>query len=261
MADDVKSGELVPAGAQDLAADIPDFLREEMEHFKPEVFNPEDVIVPRIRIAQSMSRATKPVREEYIPGLAEGEFYNNLTKQNYGPGPLYFAIVKREPKPRFVIFDKEFNLVEADVPPDDPRTQWTKATPDEIRPSIKPVATKMYDYVIVLLDTMQPVLMSLASTAIKAAKQLNGLISYSGIPVPTYARRFVMTTRDKNNTQNVWKIPVFANADIVRSPEQLKALKQMHETFAGLSVLDMDRDVSDIVNSEVSPVDDQDIPF
>ena len=46
----------------------------------------EDMIVPRIQLAQAMTPAIDPTSELHITGLSQGDFFNNVTKRVYGPG-------------------------------------------------------------------------------------------------------------------------------------------------------------------------------
>lgn len=46
----------------------------------------DDMIVPRVQLAQALTPAVDASSELYIKGLSHGDFFNNVTKQNYGPG-------------------------------------------------------------------------------------------------------------------------------------------------------------------------------
>lgn len=48
--------------------------------------NTDDLVVPRVLLAQALSPAVKKSSEVYIEGLSQGDFFNNVTRKIYGPG-------------------------------------------------------------------------------------------------------------------------------------------------------------------------------
>ena len=64
----------------------------------------EDILMPRLGLAQKMSPEIDPTNQEkYIEGLQFTDLFNSLTKARYGKGPLYFSILRRD-QPRYVEF-------------------------------------------------------------------------------------------------------------------------------------------------------------
>lgn len=165
------------------------------------VMSRDDVQMARLAISQGMSPQMSPANAAYLPDLKIGQMFNTLNGTIYGAGPIEIALVRRDP-PRWVQFDENRNIVDKNVPPDDPRTEWRPAE----QPGGKrqpPIATQFYDYVAVVLDINDIVVLSLARSGIKTAKKLNGLVN-EPVPVqtskgksmkmvPLYAKRYRVT--------------------------------------------------------------------
>ena len=142
----------------------------------------EDILMPRLGIAQKMSPEIDMTNARYIEGLQFTDMFNSVTKQVYGKGPIHFLILRRY-DPRYVEFkpiEEGGGIVDRDVPADDPRTKFGPN-------GEKPVATMFYDYVILMLNGLnfeEPLAnvigFSLKSSGIKAAKHLNFLINQRG---------------------------------------------------------------------------------
>ena len=64
---------------------------------------PEDIQIPRLALAQKMSPEVDASTSKHIEGLSEGELFNSLTHDVYGPGPMDFAVVRVE-RPRAMQF-------------------------------------------------------------------------------------------------------------------------------------------------------------
>lgn len=176
----------VPSGMEDMVtADRPEGADDGV--LGNEGIGREDILMPRLALAQKMSPeidVTNAAR--YIQGLQFTDLFNSLTRKVYGKGPLHFVILRRD-NPRYIEFrpiSEGGGVVDMNVAPTDPRTRFTTGPNGE---RVKPVATMFYDYVVLLLTDFNPsnpienvVALSLKSSAIKAAKHLNLLISQRG---------------------------------------------------------------------------------
>lgn len=130
-----------------------------------------DMQLPRLAIAQQLSPALDPDKPEYIDGLKLRDLYNTVTQEIYGPGPLSFVVIRLDK--RGIEFDADGNIVDFDVPLNDPRLQFTTGA-DGSRE--KPQATLFYDYLIVLVPSQELVVLSMKGTATKTAKKLNSYL-------------------------------------------------------------------------------------
>ncbi len=125
-------------------------------------------------------------------------------------------IIVRADKPRGI----EFNPREAgggvkdlDVPLDDPRMQFGPN-------GEKPIATKFYDYVLLLMpiNLSSPiesmVAMSLKSTGLKVAKQMNSLIKMRSTPL--FSMRYTLTAHQEKNSQGQFGVFRVAQAGYIQ---------------------------------------------
>lgn len=174
----------------------------------------DDVKPPALKIAQSGSPEIKRHEaEKYIDGLREGELFNSTTREIYGEGPVRLIFVNQlghrhvefEPGNTGVVLD--FN-----VPDGDPRTLFTAGVKDGKPVRIKPVATKFYDYLVLVIpgegenDLGELMTLSLKSTQLKKAVRLNTLLK--GSKVPSFAHLFEATpVPEKAGQYNIygWK--------------------------------------------------------
>lgn len=216
----------------------PDFIpksNEGAEHFER-----DDVKLPQLMIAQALSPELEEDNVRYIPGLKLGDFFNGLTGEIYGRGPLKFMIVRAD-RPRYVEFiprSEGGGVRDPNVPPDDPRTQFTVG-PDGKRQN--PVATKFYDYVLVLLHDngkRELVVMSLKSTGIKVARNLNGLIRARNAPI--YSGVYTASSKSMKNTKGTFYQFDIRAAGWPKTPELIEFMKEKYEVFKDKE-LDIDR--------------------
>jgi hypothetical protein len=168
----------------------------------------DDIKPPALKLAQGQSPETKRSEPtKYIEGLREGEFFNTLTKEIYGEGPVGLVIVNQLGH-RHVEFDPNDKTVVLDfnVPDGDPRTEFTTGVKDGKQVRLKPRATKFYDYlVIAILEDGRRVMMtmSLKSTQLKKAVELNTLLK--GAKLPSFAFLFeVSAVPEKRGNNNFY---------------------------------------------------------
>jgi len=191
--ENTQTGLEVPSKATGMAA-RPSFVQQSIEG--TEKITKDDIQMPRLALCQAMSPELVEGGPRFIEGLKTGMFFNSLTGQIYGKGPLKFAVVRCDP-PRHVEFTEDGkSIVDYNVPANDPRTLFTTDAQGKSKP---PIATKFYDYVVMLLDVdrnFELIALSLKSTNIKVAKKLNGLIKTRQAPLyaGAYTLESAMTT-------------------------------------------------------------------
>jgi len=199
--------EIAKVDAPGAIATIPDFMSDAAGE-GTEGITKDDIQLPRLAIAQKTSPQLEPDKPEYIEGLKFGDFFNSLTGQIYGRGPLTFVPLRRD-NPRHIEFfprEQGGGIKDMNVPPNDPRTQFT--TDPATGKSIKPVATKFYDYIVMLLPSREVIAVSCKGTSIRSARDFNGLIMGSVLPAgpnkgrraPLYAGAYTITSMSKQNT-------------------------------------------------------------
>jgi hypothetical protein len=198
------------AVAWPVRTDLPDFIPQNTTAEGTEGIGKEDMRMPRIGLAQGLSPEVQDDgNPRFMPDLKVGQMFHSLDKRIFGKGPLEFQIIRRDP-PRYIEFrprSQGGGVVDPNVPPNDPRTRFTKGPNGA---SVQPVATKFYDYIVRLLYTdREPELVALSFKGImlKDAMAFNTAIKARNAPI--YAGKYTLTsTMDKNakGTYAIFKI-------------------------------------------------------
>jgi len=187
----------------------------------------DDIRVPRLCLAQAMSPQLQEDQSNYIEGLKFGDAFNDLTLENYGKDPLGIVVVRAD-KPRFVEYaphEMGGGIVDGNVPANDPRTQFTVNEKGE---RVKPVATKFYDYVVLVGADLQPMAMSLKGSGLFTARTLNGLMRMK--PVPIFACRYTLTPVANTAEIGKWYTWAVKQAGFV-TEEEYKAAEQAFDAW------------------------------
>lgn len=230
-----------PAGA--LA--VPDFMKGDagkgLEHLKK-----DDLQLPRLALAQGLSPQLVDGNAKYIEDLKLGDMFNNLTGDIYGKGPLTFAVVRADP-PRGIEFNplnegggvKSFN-----VPLDDPRMLFGPN-------GEKPLATKFYDFVIAFLPSRTLIALSLKSSQLKVARQLNTLMKLRA-NVPVYGGLYTLASVQQTNRKGTFAGFTVKNAGNVQDEDSYTWLKKTNADLAGKTiVIDREDTADDAVSDEM----------
>jgi len=190
----------------------------------------DDVMMPRLGLAQAISNEVNKQHADYIDGLGVGDFWNTVTGKIYGPGPMTFSILVAHP-PRAIEFaplSDGGGVVDPNVPLTDPRMAFGED-------GSPPQATKFYDYVLWLHESDEMIAMSLARSAIKAAKSLNGLIRMRGTAV--FTGRYTVTSVQKTSSHGNYESWRFRNASPGRVTEaQAVTFAEMHAALKGTAI-------------------------
>lgn len=138
-----------------------------------ENLNLERLVLPRVAAAQKTSPEIDQTSDRYIEGLRMFEMFNSLTQEQYGNGPLKFAVVRSLPF-KAMQFDGNQNVVDFDVKQGDPRLDFTTNEKGE---RVKPLATEFKEYLVILEDGSVAAL-SFKSTQIKVSAKLDSFIQF-----------------------------------------------------------------------------------
>jgi hypothetical protein len=180
-----KSEALVETPKQ-VALERPAFIKEG-DVRGTENITSNDIRPPALRIAQAMTPEAKRTESVYVEGLHEGLFFNSVTKEVYGEGPLGIVVINQlgHRHVEFAPMGEGGGVVDFNVPDGDPRTEFTTETRDGKEVRVKPRATKFYDYLILaILEDGRRVMMTLSfkSTQLKKALQLNTILKSAHVP-------------------------------------------------------------------------------
>lgn len=193
----------------------------------------DDMRIPRLALAQQMSHEVNPTDPKFIEGLKVQDMFNSLTRRIYGRGPLELVVVRSDP-PRYIEFwprDQGGGIKRFNVDPDDPATKFG----DKGEP---PLATMFYDFVVMLLPEREPIALSLKSTGLAVARDLNGLIKSKMAPI--FAGKYRLLTGMKTNKKGTFATFILQDADWV-DEDTYHFAEKWHESLKG-KVLDIDRD-------------------
>jgi hypothetical protein len=188
----------------------------------------DDVMMPRLGLAQAISNEVNKTHADFIDDLGVGDFWNTVSGKVYGGGPLTFSVLVAHP-PRAVEFaplGDGGGILDSNVPLTDPRLAFgADGSP--------PKATKFYDYVLWLHEPHNEMIaMSLARSAVKAAKSLNGLIRMR--PTAVFTGRYTVTSVQKTSSQGNYQSWRFRNADVGKvSEEQEVVFAELHTGLRG----------------------------
>jgi hypothetical protein len=231
---------------ESLPAFIPQGSTEGTEHLTK-----DDIQMPRLGLAQALSPQLEDGNPKYIEGLKAGVMFNNLTNEVYGKGPIEFIIVRADP-PRGIEFkplDEGGGIIDFDVPINDPRMQWQGQE--------KPIATKFYDYVIVMLPTSEVIALSFKGTGLKTAMKLNGLIKMRRTPL--YAGKYsIQAVKDKSGEFNFWSFAV-KNAGVVQEETTYRFCEDLYHSLKGKD-LQIERSPADEGEPAID-VEGKEVPF
>lgn len=221
-----KSTALANTSTSDLV--VPDFI-DPADNRGKEHLTRDDMQMPRLTLAQKMSNQLDPQHPAFLPALRVGELFNDLTGDVYGSEPIRFSVMRSDP-PRGIEFaplEEGGGIKDMNVPLNDPRMNFGPN-------GEAPLATRFYDYIIVLLDHGEELIaMSLARTGIKAARTLNALM---GKRIgPTFAGVYTATPSTESNNKGTYGVWKFKNDGWI-SPDQFKRFGYLFESLKDTTV-------------------------
>jgi len=203
----------------------------------------EDLQLPRLALAQQMSPQLLEGDPKFVTGLKFGDLFNTLTGDVYGKGPISFAVIRAD-APRGVEFNplsEGGGIKDFHVPLTDPRMLFGPN-------GEKPIATKFYDYILILLPQKEMVALSLKSSALTVAKQLNALMKFRRSPV--WTGLYTLTTSVQKNAKGSFAVYQVKNSGWVPENE----IPFFQSAFDGV------RDKELVVDREPGEDDDADLP-
>ena len=178
--------------------------------------------MPRLVLAQAMSdQVNASHAESHIEHLQVGDFFNSVSGEIYGRELTFCILVSYPPRAiEFAPMEQGGGVVDRDVPLTDPRLQFGAN-------GEAPKATKFYDYILMLNpeEGEELIAMSLARSAIKAAKSLNGLVRMRGTAI--WSGIYTVISVSKTSQQGSYMSWKFRNAGFI--PEALvERFKTLH---------------------------------
>lgn len=205
----------------------------------------DDLQMPRIALAQQMSPQLDEGNSQFIEGLKQGDMFNSVTDEIIGKGPITFTVVRCDP-PRYVEFiprEQGGGIKDINVPANDPRTQFGPN-------GETPLATKFYDFIIARIDRseFELIALSLKSTGLKVARQLNALMKLRN--AASFAGAYTLSVVKEENAKGKFYNFSVKNAGWV-DEKTYKMAEQAFEALKDRSVT-IDRDGGDVTEGDTS---------
>jgi hypothetical protein len=214
----------------------------------------EDITLPRIAIAQSLTPQAKKSSSNYVPGLEEGMLFNTVTNEIYGSEvlavPLFFF------KSRIKFGRNIGDQIECQsrngkdggkLSPTCDICKFSKWIGED-----KPECTNLCNYMLLLRGGQLGVL-SLKSTGIKVAKQFNARVRISGLDM--FSKMVKLSTVTQTKQGNVYFQYVVTQTGFTPESTYLKA-KELYQDLKKQSIA---VDISGMAGEETE--DDTPAPY
>lgn len=188
----------------------------------------EDVLIPRLALAQDLTPQRKKSNESYIQGLETGQLFNSVTNEVYGTEvtvvPLYFFKQFIEFKP----MNEGGGVVAMYASMQDvPRGGL------DFVDGKQPRVTEFKNFMCLLIredDAPVPIVVSFKSTGLKTAKQW---ISWSRMTnLPLYAKSYKLTSISRTKGSQEWAALKVTPGDFVPADFYQGAEKMFNELRA-----------------------------
>lgn len=207
---------------QTTAVAVPSYIKQGSARGSENV-DVADVVIPRLEIAQALSPCLKPNDPKYIEGATQGDFYNSLTNELYGPEvevvPVYFRkeyLVWKSRDEGGGFRGAYPTLAEANA----------RIAGEEDAEDLEPIETAQQIVLILKEDgSTEEAVVSMSRTKIKVSRQWNSLIRLNGND--RFSRVYRLTGIDETNSKNqdFKNIMVsnvgFVDADVYKKAEAL----------------------------------------
>lgn len=275
-----KTEELETTKTEELATTnnaIPEHLKQyaNMGNAGFEKLREEDSIIPRLAIAQSNSPQIKDSVLR-IDGLEVGQFFNSITNEIYGnkvfvtpltefPHRIYFGPYSSSATNQLCFardLNSEGQLINGALHPEGCDSCDFAKWPDKPRTdgSKRPLCTFFYSYVLLVHNedgSVEPVVFSVKSKAIKAAQKWHGMIRtrVNKKNLPPFTMKFSLKSVSKG--ENFYFSP--DNAGDV-SPELIGSVADWFDKLSKRDKIKYDTRGED-VEDDSGGVDDKDVPF
>jgi hypothetical protein len=245
--------------AVSIEEELPDFMKEYQGPKGTENFGAEDVSIPRLKLAQSLTPEVKDGDAD------DGDFIHNITKEiiakagepiriipiamskNYilwrdrkNNGGGIFARATRVVTPQGVRYawDKPFTEFEDKIDgktpvkyktarfiDEDGLNQWGTQIPNN--PESGPAATEHYNYIVILPDrNYEMIAISLSRTANRKAKDLNAMLKRGS--APAFGRVFELRSIEDSRGSDKFYNWEFKPAGYVQDPELFQQLERFY---------------------------------
>lgn len=216
----------------------------------------DDVVVPRLLLAQALSPAVKKSSDVYIEGLNQGEFFNNVTRKVYGPGVRVIPVLFT--KNRILFNQKEIdcrseNGINGGIHSPSCATceyaQWGSGKDGK-----GTACTEFRNFLCYVPEDREFAILSFKKSTAQAGKMLyttaiaqkrqvlvtqpdNKPKLQKTIQLPIYGCEYMLNAVEKSNDDGSFYTIGFKIVQDVTDRELLKNLKMAHERFKKVNVI------------------------
>lgn len=239
-------------------AQVPDYLRHDGPSRGAEDITRDDMVTPRLAIAQANSPQRKKLDPSFIDGLEEGDIFNTVTGEIYGTKldvvPLFFFKQRMMFDDNNSILCQSFNGVDGGrLHPSDcatcPHAQFKNDEEDS-----RPDCNTLFNYM-ALLPSNELAALSLKSTGLKAAKQLNAKVRMSKLDMFARVLHLESVSMTRKNNQ-FWGYKLELGEFV---PKKLyDAASSLFEDLRGKNI---NLDTKGLDDEGQGPIDEKGIPF
>lgn len=174
--------------------DVPDYIKTGNARGAENV-GTEDLIIPRLEVVQALSPCLQKNHAAYIEGAQQGDIYNSVTRENYGPKvavvPVFFKkeyLVWKDRKKGGGFRGAHPTHDQAQVRVDE------QETPDDYA-----INETNQQFVLVLREdqTTEQAVISMSRTKLKVSRNWNSLMRIAG--GDTFSRYYFLISVDEKN--------------------------------------------------------------
>jgi hypothetical protein len=229
----------------------------------------DQLILPRIKVVQAMS-------QERSHGLAqEGDFFNTLTQESYGPELKFLPLLAMMNRVLLVRDEKlaEVNkqLKETGVKLDKSPSTLRDRSLDMVHGvgdvallcescplslwqgrEIPPFCTEVYN-VAALTEFGDLVILQFSKSSAKAGKRVFSMIRLGSAVQAPWSRYYVAKTHSESNPKGTFAVPVVTKTPEIPAPELLKACIRWAQQLEGIGPIDV------TPTDDEEPADDTDL--
>lgn len=180
----------------------------------------DELRLPRLSIAQGLSPEVGETSSSRIEGLKLYDFFNNMTGEIYGRGPLMFVPIRRDIRRiEFIPRAEGGGIKDLNVPAGDDRLKWYRDPGGDKTKDRPPAATEFVEFPCLLLlpgRAPEPVVLSIKTTNKwnrRAADQLRLFIKNRNAPI--FSGLYTVESKPINNGKGEFGVPVPKNAGFI----------------------------------------------
>jgi hypothetical protein len=242
---------------QSQAVQPPDHLKEFRGKQGFEDVKPEDLVLPRLAVAQDLTPQAKKTNANYIPGLEPGMLFNTATSQLYGNSVELIALKKSDSRVYFKDIKEGGGILCRSANGVDGGFFAKLCSECEFsrfgQKHVPPACTRFINFPVLLVPNMEALALSFKSTAIAAAQRWLTQLLYQAnrFNLPMFASVWELNAKAVTRGANDYWGPALTFKRWASKEEVTYAARQ----FAALA----NRQV--VVNDNGEVERDADIPF